>query len=357
MLGYWREPPPAHYLGYPDPAALIDPAWEPERRDRIRHYLQSGKPLAQYAGFSSCRFADCKHPERDRLGTKDLTDGRWIWPEGLWHYVQDHAVRLPDELVATAAARDFTIPSDLSDQVVDADPAFWLRWAAEHTPAPAAAPDACSLDEARAIATELSTQRWTATVTPELGRWKLELTTGLNPEPSAERTTRADYSGPISAYALRDYLFPRRIPDNDKLLEPDRAIAIAKDYASGKRRIQPFAGKTADDGRTWWAIISSGPSPDKRFEDIDLRAIPLPEPGWTTFLPGDWKVDVLPAMDEPAWRFFVERWQRGLASASLDEPPATPPPATPPPATSPPATPPPASPSGWRRLLRAIVGR
>ncbi|HZJ67892.1 MAG TPA: hypothetical protein VFD36_30520 [Kofleriaceae bacterium] len=346
MFGYWRESPPGQFLGYPDPGALVDPAWEPARRERIVEYLRAGKALAAYPGYASCRFADCTHAQRDHIGSQDLTDGHWIWPEGLWHYVQDHAVRLPDEFVATAVAGDFAIAADLGDRVVAMDPAFWLRWSAEHTSPPPAAPDACSLDEAQAIMTDLSTQRWTATVAAVHGRWELELTSVR----ATERTTQVDYSAPISAYALRDYLFERRLPDSDKQLEPDRAAAIAREYASGKRRVKFFARKTLDDGHTWWAMISSGPAPTRPLEDIDLRAVPLPDPGWATFLPGNWKVEVKRAMDEPAWRFFLERWRREIASGSSDEPPEPPEPPEPAPAPT-------APPSGWRRLLRSIVGR
>jgi hypothetical protein len=295
------------------------------------------------------------HAQRDHIGSQDLTDGHWIWPEGLWHYVQDHAVRLPDEFVATAVAGNFAIPADLSDRVVTMDPAFWLRWSAEHAAPPPAAPDACSLDEAIAIATELSTQRWTATIAAAHGRWMLELTTAR----ATEQPTRVDYTGPISADAVRDYLFERRLPDSDKQLEPDRAAAIAREYASGKRRVKFFARKTTDDGHAWWAIISSGPAPAMGLEDIDLRAVPLPDPGWATFLPGNWKVEIKRAMDEPAWRFFLERWQRGIASVPSAEP-AEPAPTEPaPPELAPAAAPPAPEPTepGWRRLLRSIVGR
>jgi hypothetical protein len=309
MLGYWCEWPPRQYLGYPDPAALVARAWEQDRRERIVDYLRAGKTLAAYAGYSSCRFADCRHSLRDRLGTTDMTDGRWIWPEGLWHYVRDHAVRLPDEFVADAAAHGFTVSSDLADRGIEADPAFWLRWSAEHTAAPAATLDACSLDDARAVATELSTQRWTAAVVAELGRWKLALAT--------ERAMLVDYTGPISAYALREHLFAHRLPDDEKLLTPERAVAIAEEYASGDRRTRPFAGNTDTDGRRWWAIVSSGPAPTKRLEDIDLRAQQIPGPGWVAYLPDDWRIEVMSAMDEQAWRFFVERWRRKTVTSPL----------------------------------------
>ena len=38
-------------------------------------------------------------------GLETLGDDRWCWPSGLAHYVEAHAIRLPDEFVAHAAAR------------------------------------------------------------------------------------------------------------------------------------------------------------------------------------------------------------------------------------------------------------
>jgi hypothetical protein len=33
---------------------------------------------------------------RSNNASLELTDGTFLWPEGLTHYVRDHAVRLPD---------------------------------------------------------------------------------------------------------------------------------------------------------------------------------------------------------------------------------------------------------------------
>jgi hypothetical protein len=44
------------------------------------------------------------------MGGRDLTDGVWMWPEGLAHYVERHAVRLPDEFVATMVAHEWEPP-------------------------------------------------------------------------------------------------------------------------------------------------------------------------------------------------------------------------------------------------------
>ncbi len=40
------------------------------------------------------------------MGSKELTDGFWIWPEGLSHYVRAHGILLPEEFVAHALANE-----------------------------------------------------------------------------------------------------------------------------------------------------------------------------------------------------------------------------------------------------------
>ena len=42
-------------------------------------------------GYSTCRICGIDN------GTKDLSDGKYMWPEGLVHYVKDHNLRLPKE--------------------------------------------------------------------------------------------------------------------------------------------------------------------------------------------------------------------------------------------------------------------
>lgn len=44
-------------------------------------------------GSSRCRICSCLN------GCRDLTDGYYLWPEGLAHYVLDHSVRLPTEFL------------------------------------------------------------------------------------------------------------------------------------------------------------------------------------------------------------------------------------------------------------------
>ena len=47
-------------------------------------------------GLSWCRF----HCEQEYCGSLEFTDGYYLWPEGLLHYVQNHEVKLPEEFIA-----------------------------------------------------------------------------------------------------------------------------------------------------------------------------------------------------------------------------------------------------------------
>lgn len=305
-LGFWQVVAEDRegLLGWPHPAVLVDRNWEAERRERIVSYLRGGHTIASYMGYSFCRFKDCLHNDREQLGTKDLTDGRWVWPEGLWHYVANHGVRLPEAFVADAAANDFVVPAFTPpDQPMAVDPRFWLRWVAENTAPPPAAPEACSLEEAQAICAAISTPRWRASAQLAHERW-------LICRESAELKFE-DFTGPISRRTLCQYLFRFRLIEPQAVLDPGQTVAIAREYAEGQHQVQPFAGATDSRGQTWWALIMSGTEPPtKPLSEIDFNAIEIPQSGWATFMPGGWKVETVPAMDEIGWRFFLDEWQQ-----------------------------------------------
>jgi hypothetical protein len=97
---------------YLHPEVLIDPDWEREDRPRLVAYLRSGASIMEYLGYSYCRFL-CGAPGRE-MGGSELSDGVWLWPEGLAHYVEEHLIRLPGELVEHARRNNFQIPPRLS---------------------------------------------------------------------------------------------------------------------------------------------------------------------------------------------------------------------------------------------------
>ena len=95
-VGYWKStlgPSKGLVDRFPHAADLVTTGWLSDERDRIISYLQTGRTYAEWRGFSHCRFG-CGAESR-ALGSRCLTDGEWVWPEGLAPYVESHEVRLP----------------------------------------------------------------------------------------------------------------------------------------------------------------------------------------------------------------------------------------------------------------------
>ncbi len=92
LIGYWLSE--SDETPWPDPKDSVDPTWSRAQREIVADYLVRGRTLEQYRGLSPCRFCG------EHLGSKELTDRTYCWPEGLAHYLTEHAVRLPDEFVA-----------------------------------------------------------------------------------------------------------------------------------------------------------------------------------------------------------------------------------------------------------------
>lgn len=136
-VGYWRStlgPGKGLVDRFPHPADLVTPGWLSDERDRIISYLRAGRTFAEWRGFSYCRFG-CGAESR-ALGSRCLTDGEWVWPEGLAHYVESHEVRLPQEFVDAMRRNCWQIGlrEDGPTAAAQGEPdfAFWLAWSGTH---------------------------------------------------------------------------------------------------------------------------------------------------------------------------------------------------------------------------------
>jgi hypothetical protein len=85
-IAYWRG---AQAPGWPDPREFVDVSWDPSERESVADYLRRGFVARAYMGKSLCRLCG------EAVGSLELSDGVFIWPEGLAHYVEVHDVRLP----------------------------------------------------------------------------------------------------------------------------------------------------------------------------------------------------------------------------------------------------------------------
>lgn len=95
VIGYWDGPDTSG--PWPDVQRFIDPTWDEDERDFIADYLRMGFVSRAYMGYSICRVCG----KRDN-GDLELTDGTYVWPDGLVHYVIEHDVRLPGWFVSHA---------------------------------------------------------------------------------------------------------------------------------------------------------------------------------------------------------------------------------------------------------------
>jgi hypothetical protein len=85
-IGYWHGDDSPNW---PDPLTFVDAMWDRDERELVVDYLSHGLLWKALCGPSRCRF--CQQPN----GSLELTDGVYVWPEGLAHYVGEHSVRMP----------------------------------------------------------------------------------------------------------------------------------------------------------------------------------------------------------------------------------------------------------------------
>jgi hypothetical protein len=99
-IGYWRSDSETEL---PDPTLLGQDELSDHDRLRLATFLDAGRLKDQWKGFSWCRFRTkgCKVGGFD-MGTCCLTDGKYVWPEGLSHYVREHHIWLPEQFVEHA---------------------------------------------------------------------------------------------------------------------------------------------------------------------------------------------------------------------------------------------------------------
>lgn len=114
-VGFWADPRDPED-GRPHPAKFKDEAWGRTVTSRaVVLYIESGFLESFELGYSFCRIAErCHKPGLHftaggvgngynvAMGCCTLTDGKYVWPEGLAHYVTIHSVRPPDEFISHA---------------------------------------------------------------------------------------------------------------------------------------------------------------------------------------------------------------------------------------------------------------
>ena len=120
-IGFWfndRAP-----SGYPRPQLLVG-TWPKRQRMHVLAHLRTGMVFEAYGSKSYCRFA-CGHRA---MGSCDQSDGVFVWPEGLAHYVEAHSVTLPAHFVRHAVEHPDPPIVNWNRREGLIDDAPWLAW-------------------------------------------------------------------------------------------------------------------------------------------------------------------------------------------------------------------------------------
>ena len=110
-IGYWRS---EQQPELPDPHDVVDNEWTSDDRGVVSAYFRRGTTARAYMGPSFCRMCGVRN------GSLEYTDGRFLWPDGFAHYIDEHNVKPPDAVIAWAVERMALI----EDAEVDDD---WWR--------------------------------------------------------------------------------------------------------------------------------------------------------------------------------------------------------------------------------------
>jgi hypothetical protein len=116
LVGYWNNHSETKYV---DPHKLVI-KWLPETKKKVVAYLVAGKFHGGFMGWSNCRFCG------EDVGSTELTDGNWVWPFGLPHYIDKHDVSLPKEFLEHIQNNNFALPKEINMKMCSLE--FWLRY-------------------------------------------------------------------------------------------------------------------------------------------------------------------------------------------------------------------------------------
>ncbi len=104
-IGFWYSDTERNYR---DPKMDVGDYTSETDKQRLVAYLESGQLFVDYMGYAYCRLG-CTLPAE--LGSSDFTDGVWVWPEGLSHYIESHSVVLAPEFIKHVASNNWTMPT------------------------------------------------------------------------------------------------------------------------------------------------------------------------------------------------------------------------------------------------------
>jgi len=125
LIGYWITSLRDQVYYPPQEFVLNSP---PEWQALVANYLDNGEVFEVYRGSPWCRFS-CGY-SNSNMGYRDLSDGYFVWPDNLSHYVRDHNVQLPQDFIQHVQSGTPPIPKE--SWALDRDVTYWQDWCRTH---------------------------------------------------------------------------------------------------------------------------------------------------------------------------------------------------------------------------------
>lgn len=104
--GFWKSLAHDH-ADLPTLQAATDPDWNPEDRNLLIAYLTHSPTVVSSMSVSGCLLCEYEVPSLCYH-----SDGIWLWPDSLAHYVRSHHVVLPSAFVHHIRCRDYESPTE-----------------------------------------------------------------------------------------------------------------------------------------------------------------------------------------------------------------------------------------------------
>lgn len=102
-FGLWKSSE-ADPFDVPIFTEVVDPTWLPSDLANLAAYLRTC-PVSITSGAQPALCPLCGHTLTELSAQR--SDGVWVWPSSLSHYVEAHHVRLPNRMVEHIRARNY----------------------------------------------------------------------------------------------------------------------------------------------------------------------------------------------------------------------------------------------------------
>ena len=93
---------------------ISDPDWKVENIERIIRYLQKSPVYIVCIGKPEIWICDICGGLVSKDNSLHLSDGTWVWPSGIEHFICRHSLVLPPKMIEHIRSRRYNLPKKIT---------------------------------------------------------------------------------------------------------------------------------------------------------------------------------------------------------------------------------------------------